>query len=32
MEKELIFDTPELIIDQIKALKSLIFKDRDAAD
>jgi hypothetical protein len=33
MEEERIFDTPELlIIDQITALKLLLFSDREAAD
>jgi hypothetical protein len=31
IEKERIFDTPELIIGQITALKLLLFSDRDAA-
>jgi hypothetical protein len=32
MEEEQIFDTLELIICQITALKLLLFTDRDAAD
>jgi hypothetical protein len=32
MQEERIFDTPELIIGQITALKLLLFSDREAAD
>jgi hypothetical protein len=32
MEEERIFDTPELIIGQMTALKLLLFSDRDSAD
>jgi hypothetical protein len=32
MEEERIFDTPQLIIGQITALKLQLFSDRDAAD
>jgi hypothetical protein len=32
MEEEQIFDTPELIIGQITALKLLFYSDREAAD
>lgn len=32
MEAEQIFDTPDLIIGQITALKLLLFSDRDAAE
>jgi hypothetical protein len=30
-EEKQVFDTPELIIDQITALKLLLFSDRDVA-
>jgi hypothetical protein len=32
MEQEEIFDTPEMIIGQITALKLLLFNDQDATD
>jgi hypothetical protein len=32
MEEEKLFDTPQLIIAQIKALKLLLFSDRDVAN
>jgi hypothetical protein len=32
MEEEGIFDTPELIIGKITALKLLLFRDQDATD